>query len=134
MRIRFAVRKGSIRGLQVTARYRCSDGSGTFDRSDPLGQLGPNLEDIGPFPPIALRRSGLRQALETPSESAIYEVSGSYRNGAWKGEFRAIEGWGIVGQRRDPNGRIINEIGVDPDGGFLCDTGLLRFEASRTSG
>jgi hypothetical protein len=131
--ISFKVRGRYLRGLRLGVGYQCSDGTRRFARSDPLRLRDDGEEDLGPFPAIELSRRGLRQAFETPSQTALYELEGSYANGTWNGSFRAIEGWDAVNERVQ-NGQLFADFVPNPDGLFLCDTGTIAFTAPRRGG
>ena len=127
--VRFQVRDERMRGFQLGVRYQCSDGTSPFRRGDPLRLKPDDEEELGPFPAMRLGPGRLQRAFETPSQTAVYELDGSFSGGVWSGAFRAIEGWTVVGELIEP-GRIITD-GPDPDGGFLCDTGPITFTANR---
>ena len=112
----------------------CSDGSRRFDREDPLWLRDDNDEELGPFPPIGLSPRGVRQAFETPNQTALYELESRFAEGVWSGTFRTIEGWEVENERIENGRPVIDDTDPNPDGPFLCDTGPITFSAAKRGG
>jgi hypothetical protein len=79
---------------------------------------------VGPFPSFRRRTRGGRfdQVLETPSETSTYFIRGALVESRARGSFRAVEGY---------DADQVPDLVPDPDGGLVCDTGLVTFEAAR---
>jgi hypothetical protein len=142
-RVTFSLRRGVVRNLTLGVRFTCTDntevGGNNVSVPKPTEAHEQDLirrfhltvaddrvngeETIGAFPPLRTSRRGFAESLEAPNAAAIYDVSGRFSRGAWTGTARITEGWH----------KTNTEFGFvpDPDGEFVCDTGLIRFTAGR---
>jgi hypothetical protein len=126
-RVAFSVRRGLVRGLSFGIHLVCDDNNQAPNGSRP-GRPGGD-EVIGPFPVFGTGRKGFMVVFEPGNSSTVYELSGTFYQGVWRGTIDVIEAYHDTPDWVQ-NGELQGF--PDPDGEWVCDSGPVTFSAAPT--